>query len=62
MVLVLRLFKEFTLRSVNRVKLDQDEGRVPLKPPPLTSRLMSFERHDKISRGPFSLVLDEMYK
>ncbi len=33
-----------------------------MKPPPLTSRYMRFERHDKISRGPFSLELDDKFR
>jgi hypothetical protein len=34
MVLVLRLGMEYAWRNVNRFKLDQDEGRVPVKPLP----------------------------
>jgi hypothetical protein len=55
MVLVLRLVMPYALRSSNRINLDQDEGRVPLKPLPKVRNLMRFVRLLNTSRGPFSL-------
>jgi hypothetical protein len=55
MVLVLRLDKAYAWSSVNRFKLDQDEGRVPLKPLLATCTNLRFVRLLNTSRGPFSL-------
>ncbi len=56
MVVVARLYRLPISRELRPVNLDQDKGRVPVKPLPLTSNPWRFVKLPKTSSGPIKLV------